>query len=588
MIDVGELQVALNVWGVVHMTGYPHYTVAGNLFSPLPRLFGLSAAGAVSLFSTLWTGLALAGFYALVLRATRRPALAFSATFILGVARSIWVHSVVAEVYSLSVALLIALWLWALRPCDSRQAFRENMLLLAFLSGLAFAHHRALAFCGLGLAFVLWPHLRRYGRDLPLTLLLCLPSFAAGFLPYLYIPLRASVEGTWVYSPNLDTWAGFWFLVTGQEVDYLVRRPTDLHGWLENLRGTAAILGREWTPPGAALAIISLPLALCLPAYRRWAALSALSAAGFLAFAVAYHQAVLPEAIVMMSLPSFALSLALCAAWLWQKRPPLGYVVVGLACLWGAGLVVYQRPFIRDLTQDPTGLQAIESARQVPQNPLEKPVFMLSWGPRYFAASYARWVTGELSGLPMVDHRADFAGLAAGGATFYTQPDTLYGYPVAWWGERLGHAVYLTAAGENLVRLGRAPYLIDNPRLDAFRAEFFEGLWLSDYRLTCGAGFYRLSLAWYAESPPTADYSVKLHGVGADNPLPLIQADQLAPVYGWRPTSTWQAGELIPDVYRLPAQAGVRRYLLGLYEALPDGTFRDSPTLVLPLPSCEF
>src|SRR5712691_6233439 len=40
MQDVGEVQVALNVWGTIHLTGYPLYTILGNLAT-----FGLRSIG---------------------------------------------------------------------------------------------------------------------------------------------------------------------------------------------------------------------------------------------------------------------------------------------------------------------------------------------------------------------------------------------------------------------------------------------------------------------------------------------------------------------------------------------------------------
>ena len=59
MIDVGETQVALNVWGTLHATGYPLYTILGNLFTPLPQIPGINPAASAGLFSAFWTVVAL-------------------------------------------------------------------------------------------------------------------------------------------------------------------------------------------------------------------------------------------------------------------------------------------------------------------------------------------------------------------------------------------------------------------------------------------------------------------------------------------------------------------------------------------------
>jgi len=47
MIDVGETQAVLNVWGTLHATGYPLYVmVSSGLVALLRDVFGLSAAAA--------------------------------------------------------------------------------------------------------------------------------------------------------------------------------------------------------------------------------------------------------------------------------------------------------------------------------------------------------------------------------------------------------------------------------------------------------------------------------------------------------------------------------------------------------------
>ncbi|KAB2905044.1 MAG: DUF2723 domain-containing protein [Anaerolineae bacterium] len=567
MIDVGETQVALNVWGTLHATGYPLYTILGNLLTPLPQIFRVNPAAAASLTSTFWSLLALIGFYLLLYRFTQRPVLAVSGTALLALMRSIWIHSIVAEVYSLSLAILIGLWLVAL----SESPLRLRILGLALLFGIGVAHHRAVAFGVLGLFFALLPQMyterRRVWRILPGATLL----FLVGFLPYFYLPLRANAKASWLYAEDVNTWDGFWFNFWGREADYLVTTPDSLQGWIDNFEGTLEILTRELTLPGLIIGIVCLLLAGRFSPHHKLYWLTVLSGLGFFVFAVSYHRAVLPEAIVMMFLPSVVVWVVLTVDWLYTHQDGYGLAGVVFMLVWAAALVPYSISFITKLTDDKTGLASIAAASSVPRVPLEQPVLMMSWGPRYFAASYSRLVTGENADLLMVDHNTDFAHLTAEGKTIYTEPDTLYGYPVAWWEQRVGK-IYLTAAAPSLVRLSNAPRLVEiSP--EALQKPIEAGIWLAGTTVTCDEETVTLAVGWYAAQAPGRDLSVKVHLTRAESPVPLFQADKNAPVFGWRPTSSWVEGELVQDFYTLPRLPEGKQIILGMYEQLPEGTF---------------
>src|SRR5712691_11870384 len=116
MQDVGEIQVALNVWGTLHHTGYPLYTMLGNLATLALRSVGVDAATAPVLYSMAWGLIALTAFYALVYYLTNRPEIAAATTLLLGLARSIWIHNVIANVRSMGFAfevILLAIALWS-------------------------------------------------------------------------------------------------------------------------------------------------------------------------------------------------------------------------------------------------------------------------------------------------------------------------------------------------------------------------------------------------------------------------------------------------------------------------------------------
>ncbi|HLV35577.1 MAG TPA: hypothetical protein VKY59_10705, partial [Spirillospora sp.] len=68
------------------------------------------------------------------------------------------------------------------------------------------------------------------------------------------------------------------------------------------------------------------------------------------------------------------------------------------------------------------------------------------------------------------------------------------------------------------------------------------------------------------------DRSVFVHLLNASGAL-IAQADQFAPVYGWRPLTGWTADEVIRDVYVLPHAPEAASIRYGLYYQADDGAF---------------
>ena len=83
-----------------------------------------------------------------------------------------------------------------------------------------------------------------------------------------------------------------------------------------------------------------------------------------------------------------------------------------------------------------------------------------------------------------------------------------------------------------------------------------------------------LHVDWLAIHKPDHDLSVFVHLLDKDGTM-IGQADESAPVYGWRPLTTWQAGEVVSDVYALPRLANADSIAYGLYRQLPSGEFQN-------------
>jgi hypothetical protein len=151
-LDVGETQIVLNVGGTLHATGYPLYALTGSVLVAALRLAGVSPAAAPAIVSLLWGLLALGLIYALFAHLTGRAWASAGAVFLFGLARTVWIHHAIAEIYTFGLAILAALLLLALW----RQQVRGRLAWLALLGGIGVGHHRAIAFAAPALIFAAW------------------------------------------------------------------------------------------------------------------------------------------------------------------------------------------------------------------------------------------------------------------------------------------------------------------------------------------------------------------------------------------------------------------------------------------------
>lgn len=556
MTDVGETQVVLNVWGTLHATGYPLYVISGSALVALLKGVGVDAAAAPALVSLLWGLAALSLFYALLHHLTGRAVIAAGAALLLALTRTVWMHNVIAEIYSFGLLLLVALLavgLW-------RAPLVGRVYWLAFIGGVAVAHHRALVMAAPALLLAAWGDLTHPPRRLPLRLLAALLLGSLGLLQYVYLPLRAWAGADWVYGEP-GTWAGLLDQFWGVEAARFIGLPDTFEGLLANFSLINTVLITDLTLPGLVVGIVGLAAALRTEPLRRAALTFSLSGGVAYLFHVVYYTDVL-SALILAILVSIAAGWGLLAALLldrfdgWRARAGL----VAAACLLGVYLLAQNFPFIRQLTTDPTGLDTIALVEQTPPGA----ALMIDWGPRHFAAGFADAVLDTLPAVTLVDHKADFAALLASGERLVTPSYTFYNRPVSWWRDQLGTDVYLTAAAPGLVEIATTP------QRSPAAVEALTGTGSLD----CADGSLLLTVEWRAPVQPAQDLSVFVHLLDAEGSL-LAQADQSAPVYGWRPLTTWTAGEVIRDMYNLPRHAAAAQIRFGLYHQGAGGTFEN-------------
>ena len=211
MLDSAMFQAQLATLGITHPTGYPTYTMLGHLFTYLPvgdeayRVNLLSAvAGAAAVALLFLAGLRLSG--SIIASAVGALAFAVGDTF--------WSQAVIAEVYTLNAVfaclILLVLLLW-------RDTRRDRYLLAAaFLMGLSMTHHVT---SGLLLpAAALFVLLVDWRKVLEWRLVLGGAGlFLVGLLPYLYLPVRASMDPP-MNEADPTSFSRFWELVNGGEL----------------------------------------------------------------------------------------------------------------------------------------------------------------------------------------------------------------------------------------------------------------------------------------------------------------------------------------------------------------------------------
>ena len=584
--DVGEIQNALPRWGLIHRSGYPLYTATGSLFVTVLRLVGIQPAAGASLLSALWgvvtVGLLVALAHEL---GASGPAAALGA-LAAALSTSVWVDASLAEVHTLTLVFTVATLIFAMR--FGRTGGRRDLLLLALFLTQGVAHQRSVALMAPAVAVLIWPQLRGLWRGLGAAFLVSL----LGPLTYLYLPLRVWMGAMWVFgSPG--TWDGFWEMVFDNRSDRVFTWPTSLDEWMARAEATVRILADDMLWPLLLLGLVGL-VTLAFRGRRRESVGVTLAWVPNVLLTVIIWKGWIGDAQLAAKLPVLALAgvgLALILEWLRQRSRPLGAAAaVALALtlgVWGW----HVRPFVLSVTHDYSTDAVIALAEQVAPLPDDRPtVLTLPWGHDYWALTYAQAYRGQLPGLILVDHTADFSEITERGDRLLTPSKTFHVFPVSWWERRLGR-LYLTSVAPGIVEL--SPMLPvtagDVPATLGF--DLGNGLRIRSATLAWNApDQLLLEIYWEVAQPVAEDYSVAVHLVARDPPQGgedvLAQADALHPLQGWYPIARWSPGEIVCDHYLIQVPEGCAPVAVrvALYRAASEGGFVNSPWLSLPLP----
>jgi hypothetical protein len=282
--DSGDLLVAAATLGIPHPTGYPLFTLLGRVASLAPlgslafRINLIAAlAGAAGVFLLARLVLELAP------RRGQNPGAgallgAAAAALVYAFSRGAWSQSVLAEVYTLHIALLGAI-LWCLARAE-RASDPRPLALAAYLFGLGLTNHLLLLAAAPALAVAAWRLALRKVIGIPGLVLL--PVLAAwGYTLVLYLPIRAAQGPEFSWGVPASPEQLRWVLTGAQYARNLFSRgPGEIAGYLAG--------GRWWTDFGPALLFLG-PAAVAAFALRTGRLLAVTAAlAGSLALLAAY------------------------------------------------------------------------------------------------------------------------------------------------------------------------------------------------------------------------------------------------------------------------------------------------------------
>lgn len=563
--DGGEMQMLSYVLGVSHRTGYPLYLMLGWLVTHLP--LGGDVAYRLTLFSMLNAAAAMAVFYLLQRELDLRREVAIISSLLLASTQRLWMHAAAAEVYTMSVLLLL-LGSWLLVRWGKG---KTPLWCVTLVFGLALTHHISIRLMGPAvLVYVLLVEPR-----LPLQPRKWLPALATLLLPlglYALVPWRAAyfqslpeLQGD-ILGVSKAVASGYvspWYVGSGPVEFFLATGYSGevLSGVGLKLNALAQYLGmvRQQYPLLAVAPFALLGFGVALVRRTRFAAYLVLAyvittwaALRFLAEVGGGGNQLITGHVV--SVLWFAFGANQLLEWVhqrwrldgWRRAVPVAL----LACIPLYNVVSHYPEAMawREIDTKPESLEVLE--QPMPEGAVVAGPWIETTPLRYLQR-----VEGIRPDLWII--HADQAGIAS-----VLLPEALAQ-------EVPFYVLRVTEAGLRLLPVpARAGTAISHPadvRLgDVVR---WKGYDLASTQMVPGAAV-PITLYWQVESPPDRNWTTFIHLLDGNGER-VAQVDR-QPLDQMYPPTAWQPGTLLADPYELllPVDLAPGRYSLtfGWYE----------------------
>jgi tetratricopeptide (TPR) repeat protein len=316
--DSGELVTAVAVLGIPHPSGYPLYVLLGKLWTVLVPI------GSIAFRMSLFSAACAAGACGLTYRLARATGLAMPAAIVsallLAFSPTFWAEANVQRVYALNALFVAGATLLAVRWDAAAEDRRGRLFVTTLLvAGLGATNHTFMAVWAIAFAMfaaAARPDLRRQ----PWLLAKGGLAFAAGLLPYLYLPIRSRQDPVLDWG-NPEGLRGLVDVVTRR--DFWGRRflegPADL---LPIVADFLSGLHHEVGLTGILLAVLGV--AVAARARRRLI--------------------LLPALVILGNLAALALHGSRSDIFIWHRYAIPSYVMLAWVAGWGAALVVAKLP----------------------------------------------------------------------------------------------------------------------------------------------------------------------------------------------------------------------------------------------------
>jgi tetratricopeptide (TPR) repeat protein len=317
--DSGELVTAVAVLGIPHPSGYPLYVLLGKLWTLLVPAG--SIAFRMSLFSAFCGAAACGVLYRLARETGLGRAAAIFSSLLLAFSPTFWAEANVQRVYTLNALFVAWATLLAVRwDAADGERRRRLFVLTLFVAGLGATNHTFMAVWTF--AFALFALVaRRDLLDQPKLLAAGGAAFAAGLLPYLYLPIRSRQD------PVLD-----WGNPEGLRalVDVVTRRDfwdrRFLEGPADLVPITADFVGGLCHEVGLAGVLIAVLGAAAMARTTR------------------RRLVLLPALVILGNLAALALHGSRSDIFIWHRYAIPSYVMLAWVAGWGAALVIARLP----------------------------------------------------------------------------------------------------------------------------------------------------------------------------------------------------------------------------------------------------